>query len=73
MKPLDGVNKPTTALAGLGFIVLSALSNPQAQAALIAGITHPTVSNVVSGLGIIAGIAALYVSKPIGTSNTPTP
>lgn len=68
MKPLDGVNKPTTALAGIGFIALSVLTNPQAQGALVAGITHPTVSNVVTGLGVIAGIIALYVSKPVGVS-----
>jgi hypothetical protein len=71
MKPLDSINVPATGLLGLAIFVLSMLANPQVQAALTQAVTNITPQQVITSLGVIAGVILAYIGKPIGTSSAP--
>lgn len=67
-KPLDPINVPATGAVGVVVVILGILANPQAQAAIIVAVTHPTLESVLTTIGVIAGVALLYIAKPVGTS-----
>lgn len=72
MKPLDPVNTEVTWVIGIVISVLgiigTVLSNPQAVAAIVTIVEHPNIPAILSAVGVLAGIIALAIGKPKGTS-----
>lgn len=68
---LDPINLRLTALPAIALIALAVLANPQAQAAIVALFSHPTLAGGLSAAGILAGVILLYIAKPPLTSDAP--
>jgi hypothetical protein len=66
---LNKVNTNAAGFAGIAIFALSLLQNPQFQAAAVTFFSHPNPTQIFSAIGVIAGMALLYLGKPVGITS----
>lgn len=58
----------STAFYGVALLFVAAFTNESFTASLLAALQHPTPQTIVGVASAIAGVIALYLSKPIGVN-----